>query len=90
MKNKKELIDLLKKSGVKIIKTDKSYDWEEIYFDNSNLTVEKLQTISLIVRNFFYVEDKFTHNQPKFIGKNKELKAFEELLVKIGGQTLMN
>ena len=70
MKNKKELIDLLKKSGVKIIKTDKSYDWEEIYFDNSNLTVEKLQTISLIVRNFFYVEDKFTHNQPKFIGKN--------------------
>lgn len=70
MKNKKELVDVLEKSGVKIIKTGKNYDWEEIYFDNSNLTVEKLQTISLIVKNFFYVEDKFTHNLPKFIGKD--------------------
>jgi hypothetical protein len=70
MKNKKELIDLLEKSGVTIIKTDKNYDWEEIYFDNSKLTVEKLQTISLIVKNFFYVEDRFTHNLPKFIGKD--------------------
>jgi hypothetical protein len=70
MKGKKELVDLLKKSGVKIIKTGKNYDWEEIYFDNNNLTVEKLQTISLIVENFFYVENKFTHNLPKFIGKD--------------------
>jgi hypothetical protein len=70
MKEKKELVDLLKKSGVKIIKTGKNYDWEEIYFDNNNLTVEKLQTISLIVENFFYVENKFTHNLPKFIGKD--------------------
>jgi hypothetical protein len=24
----------------------------------------------LIVENFFYVENKFTHNLPKFIGKD--------------------
>ena len=28
------------------------------------------EEISLIVKNFFYVEDKFTHNLPKFIGKD--------------------
>jgi hypothetical protein len=67
MKTQEDLIDKFKKTGVRIAEVNKNLHWIEIYFEvvDTNL----MKKICSVVEEFFYIEGRYTHLLPKFIGK---------------------
>jgi hypothetical protein len=67
MKNKEDLINKLKQTGVRISEVNQNLHWVEIYFETVDCVL--MEKIGSVVKEFFYIEGRYTHLLPKFIGK---------------------